>query len=611
MSYVTWLLVLFASGGWIGLAQIIQPTSAITADSLTQEAFVLQAEKRWHEALSRHDAARKLEPHRWTAYTGPLDCLVTGIVEEQDAAQRRLILGELRHRFQTALARPEADAAFLRRWSQVLRSTVLPRVSDSDECRALINETRAALSTAEVLASAEELLQLQLERGLLEVTAAHVFLDEPSQRLAYEEARRCLETVIESKPELLGENERELYAVSLLHVGRFAHDESLINRAIMILERIVADSRPGYATIYNLACAYAVAGNEEKALETLSRALALLPALYSTVMENEEWRLLRQREAFQRLLRRYDPRADQMIEQARRQMASAQHATAPVAADLAQQAAELYEQVLEMRPDDAAVRHEAARSFWHAARTAKTGAARTHWTTQTRALFAQAAALRPTWDLYYDWGRFLRDDLAHHETDAALQVTLLREAVTRFEQALAEARFTAERLRVQLELAVTLMRLGMTLSDERAATPLYERVLQLMPEVVRREEFASHPLPYHVWGLAHLHLGRQHQNRLMLRQAAERLQTSLQHDPNDVEVRYNLACTYALLGDQASALRLLRECVERAPAGHMERLLETDHDLDSIRHLPEFAELQSRSATGFSLPAPAAPLRRF
>lgn len=56
--------------------------------------------------------------------------------------------------------------------------------------------------------------------------------------------------------------------------------------------------------------------------------------------------------------------------------------------------------------------------------------------------------------------------------------------------------------------------------------------------------------------------------------------------PDDCIVRYNLACSLALVGDTVEAIDELRAAFERGydDLGH----LEIDSDLDGIRDLPEF-----------------------
>ncbi|MCS7048182.1 MAG: tetratricopeptide repeat protein [Verrucomicrobiae bacterium] len=596
--------------GGASWAQTIQPAHSLSAEELVKEGIGLQAEKRWREALSRHDAARRLDPSFWTAYVAPLDCLVIGLAQEQDSARRRVLLTELRQRFALARERPEAGLNFLLRWSQTVRQHVLPLVGDSEDSRVLIGETRAMLGAAELQASDDDLSRLHLEQAGLEVMAAHVVRDEGLQREAFRRARKLLEMVFAAKPEIVGAAEREWYGVTLLHLGRLDRDDELVRRAVSILEQ-VASPTASYATIYNLACAYAVAGAEQQALESLARALAMKPSLIHEVLKDNEWEALRQHEPFRRLLNRHDPQIDEQVAQARETYAAAAHAFGLAEVELYKRAADMYQKLLELRPDDGLLHHEAARVFQQRGKGPGPAAERARWLREAYRCYAKAAELRPTWEVFRDWAVFLRNDLGMREADPDTLPLVLKESVQRFEQALELTQFTADRLKVQLDLATTLVRLGMSLPEDAPVAPYYERALRLLPEVLKREEYTTQALPYHVWGLAHLGLARPHRNRLMLHQALERFHTALQYEPDNPEVRYNLACAYALLGDSTAAIRELRACLERARGGPYANLLATDSDFDGIRHLPEFAALQNAGVPQQVFPGPTLPQPRF
>lgn len=603
--------VLLAAGSVLG--QSLQPVPAPTAQQLVQEALRLQAERKWREALARHDAARQLQPNLWETYAGALDCYVIAIADERDPAQRQFLLQELRQRFQAALQRSQTSPQFIRQWSEVFRGHVLPRVGDTEQSRLAIEETRAALQAAEKEAATQTgRMALRLEQALLEVTVAHALMDEPSQRAAYERARELFESVMETQSDRFGATERELYAVSLLHVGRFQGETGLVHRAVQLLEEVVNESPSASpAQRYNLACAHAVAGNRDAALRELARALEMAPVIFSFVEEHDEWKPWRDQPDFRQLLNRYDPRVDDSIADARKTAAAASRSSGPAEVDLWWQAARAYQNVTELRPEDGQLWYEAAQTYRQAARVAAQPVERARWLTLALESYGRAAQFHPTWQVYHEWGLFLRDQFAMQEAAPEEQAAWLRVAVQRLEQALDRTQFTADRLRVQLDLAATLVRWAMSLPEDAPTAPLYERALRLLPEVVKREELAMNALTYHVWGLAHLELGRRQQSRMTLRQAVERFQTALQFDPENAEVRYNLACAYALLGDQEAALRMLRECLERSPRGPYASLLATDRDFDSIRHLPEFARLQGiRGGRDLVLPAPERPLRR-
>ncbi len=60
--------------------------------------------------------------------------------------------------------------------------------------------------------------------------------------------------------------------------------------------------------------------------------------------------------------------------------------------------------------------------------------------------------------------------------------------------------------------------------------------------------------------------------------------------PDDPLTQYNVACTYALLGELDKALDLLEQWVHRANAETKKWIL-TDSDLDNLRDHPRFQKL--------------------
>jgi len=66
--------------------------------------------------------------------------------------------------------------------------------------------------------------------------------------------------------------------------------------------------------------------------------------------------------------------------------------------------------------------------------------------------------------------------------------------------------------------------------------------------------------------------------------------------PNDPIVRYNLACSYALLGRSDASLNSLRQAIEM---GYRDfRYIREDRDLDAIRNDPRFDRILSEYENG-------------
>ncbi|MBM7045233.1 adenylate/guanylate cyclase domain-containing protein [Rhizobium lusitanum] len=72
--------------------------------------------------------------------------------------------------------------------------------------------------------------------------------------------------------------------------------------------------------------------------------------------------------------------------------------------------------------------------------------------------------------------------------------------------------------------------------------------------------------------------------------ALEWLARSLATDPNDINIQYNAACTYALLGEIDRAIDLLEAWMPQVGA-EMRLWFKNDSDLDSIRDHPRYSKL--------------------
>lgn len=93
---------------------------------------------------------------------------------------------------------------------------------------------------------------------------------------------------------------------------------------------------------------------------------------------------------------------------------------------------------------------------------------------------------------------------------------------------------------------------------------------------------------------------RVHGNNLTLkgryRDGLEIDQRLIELRPNDPVVRYNLACSYALLGKSDASLKSLRQAIEM---GYRDfRYIREDRDLDAIRSDPRFDRILSEFENG-------------
>jgi tetratricopeptide (TPR) repeat protein len=115
---------------------------------------------------------------------------------------------------------------------------------------------------------------------------------------------------------------------------------------------------------------------------------------------------------------------------------------------------------------------------------------------------------------------------------------------------------------------------GLDLAGLRFQVGIGEEVLRNTPDDTETLRFLAH---------AYFAIGRQEEGLATDRRLAELL-------PRDARVRYNLACSCALLGRKDEAFERLREACE---LGFDDlNLLRRDHDLDTLREDARFQEIE-------------------
>jgi adenylate cyclase len=167
---------------------------------------------------------------------------------------------------------------------------------------------------------------------------------------------------------------------------------------------------------------------------------------------------------------------------------------------------------------------------------------------------------------------------AHAARGLALAVAGSRaEAVSAFEQALSLGPNCHEANRYYAEFCVT------NGQFEPAAT-YFQRALEIKP--------ADYGAPMMLVNVFRS-LGQVDRAEAFLGvrdRALEWLARSLATDPNDINIQYNAACTYALLGEIDRAIDLLETWMPQVGA-EMRLWFKNDSDLDSIRDHPRYLKL--------------------
>lgn len=289
------------------------------------------------------------------------------------------------------------------------------------------------------------------------------------------------------------------------------------------------------------------------------------------------------------------PNPERLLDSGRAFQKWAEDAPNPsVAVENFQKAIEQYRMAIQARPD-----YYRAHALWahclHQLCLRVTDA-------QQRRVLAQAAAERfaqaarcpgVEWNLYHEWGSLLSYQVEKFTTDRAQRSTLLTAGRKAYEQALELTRFSGERAKVERDLGMCLLLLGEEDTDPAKQRKYLTEAISRFESATRVEAQAQTARIYGLWGVALLRLARLNSNdRMMIRQGIERLQTSLEKAPDNLEMRYNLACAYALLNQPENALRHLRLCLENDDARRTYfNAAAQDPDLNALRSTAEYNQI--------------------
>jgi tetratricopeptide (TPR) repeat protein len=272
----------------------------------------------------------------------------------------------------------------------------------------------------------------------------------------------------------------------------------------------------------------------------------------------------------------------------------AQEAKTPAeAVENLQKAIELYAQAVKTQPDLYRAQAMWARCLHQLAARVSDPHQRRTLAEAARSRFAQAARCPGVeWTLYHEWGKLLSYEVENLSPDPKQRHLLLAEAKQVFEKALEMTRFSGERATVERDLGMCLLLLAQDSLNPTQQRTLYEQAIAKFESATRVESQSRTPRIYGVWGVALLRLGKLNGDRMMIRQGIERLQTSLEKDPDNVEMRYNLACAYALLDQPENAMRHLRLCLDKDDDRRTYfNAASQDPDLNSLRRTTEYNEL--------------------
>ncbi|HVM61591.1 MAG TPA: hypothetical protein VMV72_12075 [Verrucomicrobiae bacterium] len=207
----------------------------------------------------------------------------------------------------------------------------------------------------------------------------------------------------------------------------------------------------------------------------------------------------------------------------------------------------------------------------------------------------QAAELAPNdWDSYNKWAVILSTKLPDYAVNDQARLALYQDAASLYGKAAERARFGGEIGPVYANWASALVQAAHLSSNQEAKVTLLREALERFNRSAKAQPGAAGT--YAMWGSALIELGKVSHGRSDLREAIEKLETSLELRPGDPALMYDLARAYALLDEPVLAVQNLKKCFEADPAQAYRQLAAQDADLVSLRDENDFDELVGRAA---------------
>ena len=206
----------------------------------------------------------------------------------------------------------------------------------------------------------------------------------------------------------------------------------------------------------------------------------------------------------------------------------------------------------------------------------------------------KAAELAPNdWDSYNKWAVILSTKLPEYAVNDQARFALYEEAASLYAKAADRARFSSEVGPVCANWAGVLVQAAHVSSNREVKVRLLRESLEKFDRSAKVQPNAAGT--YAMWGSALIDLGKMSHMRNDFRDAAEKLNTSLELRPDDPGALYNLARAYALLDQPVLAVENLKKCFAADPAQAYRQSATQDADLAGLRGDTDFDELIGRT----------------
>jgi tetratricopeptide (TPR) repeat protein len=207
----------------------------------------------------------------------------------------------------------------------------------------------------------------------------------------------------------------------------------------------------------------------------------------------------------------------------------------------------------------------------------------------------KAAELAPNdWDSYNKWAVILSTKLPEYAVNNQARFALYEEAGSLYAKAAARARFSSEIGPVCANWGSVLVQAAHISSNQEMKVTLLRQSLEKFARSAKVQPNAAGT--YAMWGSALIELGKMSHMRNDLRDAVEKLNTSLGLRPDNPGALYDLARVYALLEEPVLAVENLKKCFAADPAQAYRQSALQDADLAGLRGDTDFDELVGRAA---------------
>jgi tetratricopeptide (TPR) repeat protein len=246
-----------------GSALVLQRKVA-SASSAADAISLLQ------KAAGQYAEVARLRPDFYPAQAMWADCLQELAHRVSDPQQHRVFLQSARERFAAAAQCPGATWKLYHDWARFLATDVAAATPNAQERSAALDEATKRIEKGLELASfSGDRAKLECLWGMCLFRLAEESASPTKQRELYEQAAAKFEGATKVESEAKTARTYNVWGLALLRLAKLSRNRMLIHQAIERLLTALEKDPNLPDTHYNLACAYAVGGQPQQAMQHL------------------------------------------------------------------------------------------------------------------------------------------------------------------------------------------------------------------------------------------------------------------------------------------------------------------------------------------------------